>query len=280
VRGPARAKQWIRHVARDQRPGQQGLDHVPEAGAPVHRCAVPEPDDEPGRTLILRCDDELAEPSARRPHRVELVSTEAGDADCSRCLDDSPPVGEKREARFNGPPERVGDRRRPPIPAKRGAERLRRSFSAVGHRGSIHLNPRPRQTSGQRACRRRRAENALERARADNGSGAVRNLAYRWIVGSNDIALLTAAILGISIPITLALLVPHYHLDSVVLFSIPCGLVAGSATAVLAASDRRRAGKPVNGGVVVAYGALALLGAGILLLTVAAIAFYRTPLTF
>ena len=99
-------------------------------------------------------------------------------------------------------------------------------------------------------------------------------------MGSNDIALLTATILGISVPITLALLVPHYHLDSVVLLSIPCGLIAGTATAVLAASDRRRAGKPVNGGVVVAYGALALLGAGILLLTVAAIAFYRTPLAF
>ncbi|HLM92540.1 MAG TPA: hypothetical protein VK273_01885 [Gaiellaceae bacterium] len=40
---------------------------------------------------------------------------------------------------------------------------------------------------------------------------------------SNDIALLTAAILGISVPITLALLLPHYHLDSVVLLSIPCG---------------------------------------------------------
>ena len=99
-------------------------------------------------------------------------------------------------------------------------------------------------------------------------------------MGSNDIALLTATILGISVPITLALLVPHYHLDSVVLLSIPCGLIAGIATAVLAARDRRRAGKPVNGGVVVAYGALVLLGAGILLLTVAAIAFYRTPLTF
>jgi hypothetical protein len=99
-------------------------------------------------------------------------------------------------------------------------------------------------------------------------------------VGSNDIALLTAATLGISVPITLALLVPHYHLDSVVLLSIPCGLIAGTATAVLAARDRRWVGKPVNGGMVVAYGALVLLGAGILLLTVAAIAFYRTPLTF
>ena len=99
-------------------------------------------------------------------------------------------------------------------------------------------------------------------------------------MASNDIALLTAAILCISIPITLALLVPHYHLDSVVLFSIPCGLVAGTATAALAASDRRRNGKPVNGAVIVAYGALALLGTGILMLTVAAIAFYRTPLTF
>jgi hypothetical protein len=99
-------------------------------------------------------------------------------------------------------------------------------------------------------------------------------------VVSNDIALLTAAILGISVPITLALLLPHYHLDSVVLLSIPCGLVAGSATAVLAAGDRRRDGKSVNRGVIVAYGALVLLGAGILLLTVAAIAFYRTPLTF
>ena len=97
---------------------------------------------------------------------------------------------------------------------------------------------------------------------------------------SNDIALLTAAILGISVPITLALLLPHNHLDSVVLLSIPCGLVAGTATAVLAAGDRRRDGKYINRGVIVAYGSLVLLGAGILLLTVAAIAFYRTPLTF
>jgi hypothetical protein len=99
-------------------------------------------------------------------------------------------------------------------------------------------------------------------------------------VASNDIALLAATALGILIPIALALIVPHYHLESVVLLSIPCGLVAGGASAVLAARDRRRTGKPVNGGTVVAYGALALLGAGVLLLTVAAIAFYRTPLTF
>jgi hypothetical protein len=99
-------------------------------------------------------------------------------------------------------------------------------------------------------------------------------------MASNDIALLVATALGILVPIALALIVPHYHLDSVVLLSIPCGLVAGGATAVLAARDRRRAGKPVNGGVIVAYGALALLGAGLLMLTVAAIAFYRTPLTF
>ena len=99
-------------------------------------------------------------------------------------------------------------------------------------------------------------------------------------MGSNDIALLTATILGISLPITLALLVPHYHLDSVVLLSIPCGLVAGGASSLLAAHDRRRTGKPVNRGVKVAYGALALLGAAVLVLTVAAIAFYRTPLTF
>jgi hypothetical protein len=90
----------------------------------------------------------------------------------------------------------------------------------------------------------------------------------------------TATVIGISVPIMLALLVPHYHLDSVVLLSIPCGLVAGGASAVLAAHDRRRTGKPVNRGVMVAYGALALLGAGVLVLSVAAIAFYRTPLTF
>ena len=99
-------------------------------------------------------------------------------------------------------------------------------------------------------------------------------------MSSNDIALLAATILGISVPITLAFLVPHYHLESVVLFSIPCGLVAGISSAVLAAHDRRRAGKQVGRGVVVAYGALALLGAAVVMLTVAAIAFYRTPLTF
>jgi hypothetical protein len=66
----------------------------------------------------------------------------------------------------------------------------------------------------------------------------------------------------------------------VVVLSIPCGLVAGVSSAVLAARDRRRTGKPVNGGVKIAYGALALLGAAVLMLTVAAIAFYRTPLTF
>jgi hypothetical protein len=99
-------------------------------------------------------------------------------------------------------------------------------------------------------------------------------------VGSNDIALLTATVLGISVPIILALLVPHYHLDSVVVLSILCGLVSGGASAVLAARDRRRTGKPVNGGVKLAYGALALLGAAVLVLTVSAIAFYRTPLTF
>ena len=103
---------------------------------------------------------------------------------------------------------------------------------------------------------------------------------YRWIVGSNDIALLAVTALGISVPIMLALFVPHYHLESVVVLSIPCGLVAGGASAVLAARDRRRTGKPVNRGVIVAYAALALLGAGVLVLSVAAIAFYRTPLTF
>ena len=64
------------------------------------------------------------------------------------------------------------------------------------------------------------------------------------------------------------------------MLSIPCGLVAAAASAVLAARDRRRSGRPVNGGVLVAYAALVVLGAGILVLTVAAIAFYRTPLTF
>ena len=124
------------------------------------------------------------------------------------------------------------------------------------------------------------AQNTLERARAGDDSGSIRNLPYRWFVGSNDIALLAATVLGISIPIILALLVPHYHLESVVVLSIPCGLVAGVSSAVLAARDRRRTGKPVNGGVTIAYGALAVLGAAVLMLTVAAIAFYRTPLTF
>jgi hypothetical protein len=124
------------------------------------------------------------------------------------------------------------------------------------------------------------AEDTLEWARAGDDSGSIRNLAYRWFVGSNDIALLAATVLGISIPIILALLLPHYHLNSVVVLSIPCGLVAGVSSAVLAARDRRRTGKPVNGGVKIAYGALALLGAAVLMLTVAAIAFYRTPLTF
>ena len=143
ARRAARPEQWIRHVARDQRLGRQGSDHLPEAGAAVHRRAVSEPDDEPARARILRCDDELAEPSARRTHRVELVSTEPREADCSRRLDDSAPVGKKREARFHRPPERIGDRRRPPLPAERGAENLRRSLSAVGHRRLIRLHARP-----------------------------------------------------------------------------------------------------------------------------------------
>jgi hypothetical protein len=99
-------------------------------------------------------------------------------------------------------------------------------------------------------------------------------------VHTEDIGLWAAAFLGIAVPIGLALLLPHQHLDSAVLISIPCGLIAAGSTAVLAARDRRRTGKAVNGGVIVAYCALVVLGAGILLLTVSAIAFYRTPLTF
>jgi hypothetical protein len=99
-------------------------------------------------------------------------------------------------------------------------------------------------------------------------------------VASNDIGLLAASALGIALPIVLALLLPHQHLDSAVVLSIPCGLVAATASAVLAARDRRRSGKLVTGGVIVGYAALVVLGAGILVLTVAAIAFYRTPLTF
>jgi hypothetical protein len=144
VRGAARPEQWIRDVARNQRPRRQGFDYLPETGAPVHGRAVPEPDDEPARARILRCDDELAEPSARSTQWVELVSTEPGKADCSRRLDDSPPVEEQREARFHRTPERIGDGRCPPLPAKRGAERLRRSLSPVGHRGLIDLDARPR----------------------------------------------------------------------------------------------------------------------------------------
>ena len=99
-------------------------------------------------------------------------------------------------------------------------------------------------------------------------------------MASNDIGLLAATALGIGLPIALALLLPHQHLDSAVVLSIPCGLIAATASAVLAARDRRRSGRPVAGGVIVAYAALVVLGAGILVLTVAAIAFYRTPLTF
>jgi hypothetical protein len=99
-------------------------------------------------------------------------------------------------------------------------------------------------------------------------------------VASNDIGLLAATLIGIGLPISLVLLLPHQHLDTAVVLSIPCGLVAATASAVLAARDRRRGGKPVNGGVIVAYGALVVLGTGILMLAVAAIAFYRTPLTF
>ena len=124
------------------------------------------------------------------------------------------------------------------------------------------------------------AQHALERAGADDNSGSIRDLAYRFAVVSSDIGLLAATLLGIAVPVLLALLLPHEHVDSAVLLAIPCGLVAAGATAVLAARDRRRAGKDVNGGVIVAYSALVILGAGLLMLTVAAIAFYRTPLTF
>ena len=83
-------------------------------------------------------------------------------------------------------------------------------------------------------------------------------------MASSDIGLLVATFFGIAIPVLLALLLPHEHLDSAVLLAIPCGLAAAISSAVLAARD----------------GAFVLLCAGILLLTVAAIAFYRTPLTF
>lgn len=124
------------------------------------------------------------------------------------------------------------------------------------------------------------AEDALERTGADDDSGAIRNLAYRCSMASSDIGLLAATFFGIAIPVLLALLLPHEHLDSAVLLAIPCGLAAAISSAVLAARDRRRTGKDVNGGVIVAYSALVILGAGLLMLTVAAIAFYRTPLTF
>jgi hypothetical protein len=138
----------------------------------------------------------------------------------------------------------------------------------------------PREPGGESPRSRRGAQDALERAGAHEGSGAVRNVAYLCPVASNDFGLLTVTALGIGLPIALALLLPHQHLDSAVVLSIPCGLVAATASAALAARDRRRSGKPVNGGVLVAYAALVVLGAGVLVLTVAAIAFYRTPLTF
>jgi hypothetical protein len=126
----------------------------------------------------------------------------------------------------------------------------------------------------------RGAQHPLQRPGAEDDSRAVRNLAYRCSVASSDIGLVAATFFGIAVPVMLALLLPHEHLDSAVLLAIPCGLVAAIATAVLAARDRRRTGKEVNGGVLVAYSALVILGAGLLMLTVAAIAFYRTPLTF
>ncbi len=129
-------------------------------------------------------------------------------------------------------------------------------------------------------CGRRGAEHAFERAGTDDDSGSVRNVAYRCHVASNDIGLLAATAFGIALPIALALVLPHQHVDSAVVLAIPCGLVAATASAVLAGRDRRRGGRPVTGGVIVAYAALVVLGAGILVLTVAAIAFYRTPLTF
>jgi hypothetical protein len=124
------------------------------------------------------------------------------------------------------------------------------------------------------------AQHALERAGADDNSGSIRDLAYRFAMASSDIGLLTVTFLGIAVPVLLALLLPHEHVDSAVVLAIPCGLIAAGATAVLAARDRRRTGKDVNGGVIAAYSALVILGAGLLMLTVAAIAFYRTPLTF
>jgi len=99
-------------------------------------------------------------------------------------------------------------------------------------------------------------------------------------MASSDIGLLAATFFGIAIPVMLALLLPHQHLESAVLLAIPCGLVAAISSAVLATRDRRRTGKAVNGGVIAAYSALVILGTGLLMLTVAAIAFYRTPLTF
>jgi hypothetical protein len=124
------------------------------------------------------------------------------------------------------------------------------------------------------------AQHPLERAGADDNSGSIQDLPYRFTVASSDIGLLTVTFLGIAVPVLLALLLPHEHVDSAVVLAIPCGLIAAGATAVLAARDRRRTGKDVNGGVIAAYSALVILGAGLLMLTVAAIAFYRTPLTF
>jgi hypothetical protein len=97
-------------------------------------------------------------------------------------------------------------------------------------------------------------------------------------MASSDVGLLAATFVGIAIPVMLALLLPHEHLESAVLLAIPCGLVAATTTAVLSARDRRRAGKEVHGGVIAAYSVLVVLGAALLMLTVAAIAFYRTPL--
>lgn len=125
-----------------------------------------------------------------------------------------------------------------------------------------------------------RGQHSLERAWTGDDSDSIRNLAYRFAVASSDIGLLTATCLGIAVPILLALLLPREHVDSAVLLAIPCGLIAAGATAVLAARDRRRAGKDVDRGVILVYGTLVILGAGLLMLTVAAIAFYRKPPDF
>ena len=213
-------------------------------------------------------------------HRVELLGSEAREPACLRRFDDRASIRKEREASLYRPPERIGDGLRAPLTAESGTQRPSRALTAVRHRRLIRFHSSAREPIRHSARSIRGAQHSLERSGADDNSGSIRNLAYRFAVASSDIGLLAVTFFGIAVPVLLALLLPHEHVDSAVVLAIPCGVVAATATAVLAARDRRKAGKEVNRGVIVVYGALVVLGATLLMLTVAAIAFYRTPQAF